>query len=51
MKGYNRITKEMFYTSGGFSNPRNVRKQSGKRWAYYQRQPSGFETTLTWDQI
>lgn len=37
MTGYTKITKEEFYNSGGFSNPRNVRVTRGKAWAHYQR--------------
>ena len=37
MIGYEQITKEQFYRSGGFSNPRNVRIMRGKSWRYFQK--------------
>lgn len=36
MKGYTKITKEEFYTRGGFSNPRLVRVTRKGVFAYFE---------------
>lgn len=35
MIGYMRISRSLFYELGGFSNPRCVRLERGRCWAYF----------------
>lgn len=37
MIGYTQISKDSFYRSGGFSNPRNVRIERNGAWTYWRR--------------
>lgn len=37
MMGYEQISRRQFYAWGGFSNPRLVRVERGRSWAYFQR--------------
>lgn len=37
MIGYTRINRKTFYAYGGFANPRCVRVERGKAWAYFIR--------------
>lgn len=37
MIGYTKLSRQSFYRSGGFANPRNVRVTRGGNWAYFQR--------------
>jgi len=38
MPGSERISKQVFYARGGFSNPRCWRRMKGGTWQYYYRQ-------------
>jgi hypothetical protein len=36
MSAYTKITKEQFYSYGGFANPKLFRKQDGDGWSYWE---------------